>query len=681
MNCINKLIVITMLFSLFSCSEDKKTEKEDFVFQTEQFDDVKILRYQVPNFENLTIKQKEFIYYLYEAALSGKDILFDQNYKYNLFVKRSIENIINTYNGDINSAEYKEFIIYAKKIWFSNGIHHHYSNDKFQPEFSETFFSSLIDNSDKSKFPLIDNQSFDEYKEFIAKIIFDKSIAPKKVCQDNGVDIVKNSAVNFYENVSQKEVEDYYNKLIDNNDLTPISYGLNSKLVKENGKIVEKIWKVGGMYSNAIEKIVYWLEKATTVAENDQQKQSLLKLVEYYKTGDLKKFDEYSILWLQDTASLVDVVNGFIEVYADPMGKRGTFESMVSLRDIDASKRAKTISENAKWFEENLPIDNVYKKEEVKGVTAKVINVVVESGDASPATPIGVNLPNADWIRKDYGSKSVTIGNIVYAYDQASKSSGSLEEFMYNKEDIEMAKKWGSIASNIHTDLHEIIGHGSGQLKKGVADPSQTLKNYASPLEETRAELVGLYFLADKKMIDLKLLESPEVAKVAYNNYITNGLLKQLVRIKPDNTIQQAHMRARQLIAKWAYELGKAENVIEKKTKEGKTYFVINDYEKLRTVFGKQLKEIQRIKSEGDFNAGKNLIENYAVNVDKEIHKEVLERWSKLKIAPYAGFINPELQPVIKDGKIIDIEISYPKDFKTQMINYSKHYSLLPVIN
>ncbi|MDD3877832.1 MAG: dihydrofolate reductase [Bacteroidales bacterium] len=682
------IIMLTLSSIMFSCgsitqTEDNSTDAplDTFKYQTEQFADVRILRYNVPDFEKLDIKRKLLVYYLYEAALSGRDIIWDQNYKHNLIIRKTIERIIEFYQGDRETDEFKKFIEYAKCMFVANGIHHHYSTDKFIPEFSEEFFVELINNSPGASFPCSEGESLSDFTRSIIPIIFNPELDSKRIVLDDNKDIIASSATNFYENITQRMVEEYYRRLIDPNDTCPVSYGLNSKMTTENGRAIEKVWKIGGMYGQAIEKIVFWLRKASEVSENRAQKAALLKLVDFYTTGNLRTFDDYSILWLKDTASIVDVVNGFIEVYGDPIGKRGAFQSMVSVRDIEASKRTRLIADNAQWFEDNLPYDEAYKKTEAKGINAKAIHVVAISGDNSPTPPIGVNLPNADWIRAEHGSKSVTISNLVNAYNESSKTSGALEEFAYSQQEIDWAKEYGSISSNLHTDLHEIIGHGSGKLKEGVGDPSATLKNYASALEEARAELVGLYFLTDPKLVELGLMSNLNVGKSQYNSYIRNGMLTQLVRIKLGSNVEQAHMRARKLIAEWAFEKGKPENVIEKKVKDGKTYFVINDHDKLRTIFGQMLREVQRIKSEGDFEAGKLLIETYAIRIDPELHREVLERWEGLNIAPYAAFINPVLVPVYDGDNIIDVRIEYPTDFLEQMMYYGKNYSFLPLYN
>lgn len=676
-------LLIIMGIVIMSCSPEKKqdTQPDNFKYVTEKFADLRIQRYQVPGFNQLSLKQKELAYYLYQAALCGRDIIYDQNYKHNLCIRRTLEAIVKTYRGDKSVPEYAKFMEYTKRVWFSNGIHHHYASKKFLPEFSKEYFAELIHGSDVHELPLQDKEKPDDLIKKLTPIMFDPNIAPMKVNQASKVDLVKSSAVNFYEGVTQKEVEAYYKKISKPDDLKPISYGLNSKLLKEKGKIFERQWKTTGIYAEALKKVVGWLNKAVQVAENDQQKKALQLLIEYYETGDLKKWDEYNIEWVKDTSSVVDVVNGFIETYNDPLSFRGTFESYVSIKDLEATKRIKAISDNAQWFEDNAPIMPEHKKKNVKGISAKVITVVVESGDASPSTPIGVNLPNSNWIRKEYGSKSVNMGNIVYSYNKAAETSGVLEEYAYSKEEIERSKKYGPLSDDLHTDLHEVIGHASGQMNPGVAEPHTTLKNYYSTLEEARADLVALYYLLDQKMVDIGVMPTIEAGKASYDQYIRNGLLVQLARVKLGENVEEAHMRNRQLIAMWAYEKGKAENIIEKKVKDGKTYFVINDYNKLRNLFGQLLKEIQRIKSEGDYNAGKDLVEKYGVKVDGEIHKEVLERYKKLNVAPYAGFINPKLIPVMDGNKIVDIKIEYPEDFTQQMLEYAKEYSFLPTYN
>jgi dipeptidyl-peptidase III len=653
----------------------------NFIWQTEQFADLKIVRYQIPGFDQLTPKQKELAYYLYEAALSGRDIIWDQNGRYNLLVRHTLENIVNTYKGEKSGADWDKFMEYTKRVWFSNGIYHHYSVYKFKPEFSWEYFEKLVGNSDKAKFKSPDGMEWDATMALLKQVMFDPAFMPKRVNKEKGVDQIANSAGNFYEGVTQKEVEAFYAKMENKSDTTPPWYGLNSKVVKVNGKLEERVWKVGGMYDASISKIVYWLEKASGVAENAQQKKTLDLLIEYYKTGDLRKFDEYNLAWIADTNSVWDVVNGFIEVYGDPTGKKGSYESVVSIKDFEATKRIHAISSQAQWFEDHSSIMDEHKKEKVTGITAKVITVVVESGDAAPSTPIGINLPNADWIR-EVGSKSVNLGNIVHAYDQAAKASGMLDEFCFSKEEADLTRKWGSLAGNLHTDMHEVIGHASGKINPGVGSPKESLKSYASTLEEARADLVALYYLQDQKLIDIGVMTTLDVGKVEYNDYIRNGMMVQLRRLGPDETtIEEDHMRNRQLVAQWCYEKGKAENVIERKHRDGKTFFVVNDYAKLRVLFGDLLREIQRIKSEGDYNAAEALVENYGVKVDPILHKEVLERVEKLKIAPYGGFIQARLVPVMEGNKITDVKVEYPDDFTRQMLELGEKYGFLPVMN
>ncbi len=656
------------------CRKPAET-KQAFKWEIDRFADIRILRYQVPGFEQLTPRQKELIYYLSEAALWGRDIIFDQNYKHNLKIRKTLDAIVEGYRGDRTTPDWEKFMVYVKRVWFSNGIHHHYSTDKIMPEFSSEYFESLIRGSQGVAFPLEEGQTLDDLIAFLKPIIFDPTVAPKKVSQDPTGDLVANSAVNFYEGLTQKEVEEYYARIIDKNDPTPISYGLNSRLVKKDGKIVEEVYRVGGKYGPAIEKIVYWLEKAATVAENEQQRRVIEKLIEYYRTGDLRKFDEYSILWVQDTESAVDFINGFIEVYNDPLGMKATWEALVNFKNPEATKRVAVISENAQWFEDHSPIDPRFKREKATGVSAKVITAAILGGDCYPSTPIGINLPNANWIRRTHGSKSVTLENIIYAYDQSSLDSPFGPEFTYNEEILERIKKYGSLAGSVHTDLHEVLGHGSGKLLPGVS--SDSLKNYHSPIEEARADLFALYFIMDPKLIELGVLPNEEAAKAEYDVQIRNGLLTQLTRIEPGKTIEQAHMRARALVSRWVYEKGQPDNVISRVTRDGKTFFVINDYQKLRQLYGELLREIQRITSEGDYEAARDLVEKYGVQVDPELHREVLERYRKLNLAPYAGFINPEYTPIYKDGKIVDVKISYPEDYVKQMLHYGKAYSIL----
>ncbi len=656
--------------------EQNPAEKQDdFRYKVDQFGDIKVMRYQIPGFDELSPDQKKLIYFLSEAARCGRDIIFDQHFKYNLDIRKSLDNIVETYKGDRENEDFKKFMVYVKRFWFSNGFHHHYSSDKFFPEITEEYFRRLVAGSDASGFPAPEKCNPDDFVNNLSYMLFDKNAYPKKVSQDTGTDIIKASSVNFYEGLSKQEVDAYNESIMDPNDPTPISYGLNSKLVKENGEIKEYVYKLDGMYGPAIREIVGWLEKAVTVAENDLQKESMEKLIQYYKTGNLKVWDEYNVLWVNDMESHVDFVNGFIETYTDPMGMKATWEAVVNFKDVEATKRTEIIAENAQWFEDNSPVDDRFKKEEVKGVSAKVITVAQLGGDCYPSSPVGINLPNADWIRKDHGSKSVTMENITYAYDKASQGSGMLKEFVYREEDRELSKKHGPLAGNLHTDLHECLGHGSGQLLEGT--PADALENYASPLEETRADLFALYYMMDPKMVELKLMPTLDVAKAAYNSYIRNGLMTQLTRIEPGKNIEQAHMRNRQLIARWVYEKGQKDNVIEKIVEDGKTYFVVNDYEKLRTLFGELLAEVQRIKSEGDYEAGKALVENYAVKVDRELHAEVLKRFKKLNVAPYGGFMNPDFEVVEENGQIVDIKVTYPDDYTGQMLLYGKKYSFL----
>lgn len=668
---------------MISCNKSEPNEpaKQEFKFWTEKFADLNIARYKIPGFKKLTPKQKELAYYLYEAALSGRDIFTDQNYKNNLLVRKTLENIVESYKGDRTAENFKNFEVYAKRVWYSNGIHHHYSSYKLLPEFPKEYLSDLVMNSNAANFPVDKTEDVEKFVARLTPIMFDPNVAPTKVSLDSKSDMVVSSAVNFYEGVSQKEVEGFYKKMIIKADTMPISYGLNSKLVKENGKLVEKVWKVGGMYGPAIEKMVFWLEKAATVAENDIQKQSFEKLVDYFKTGDLKKFDEYNILWVQDTSSVVDATIGFIENYEDPLGYRATYESVVSIKDFEATKRIKAIGDQAQWFEDNSPIAPEHKKKNVVGISAKVITVVVEAGDAAPTTPIGINLPNANWIRQKHGSKSVSLGNIVHAYAEVAKGNGVLQEFAYSDEEIVLAKQYGAIAGDLHTDMHEVIGHASGQINKGVGTPKETLKNYSSALEEARADLVGLYYVMDPKLIEIGVSPSLDVAKAEYNGYIRNGLVTQLTRLKLGEDIQEAHMRNRQMVAKWAYENGKKDNVIEKVIKDGKTYFIVKDYVKLRELFGQLLKETQRIVSEGDYASCQKLFETYGIKVDQDIHKEVLARYAKLNVAPYTGFIQPKLIPVMEGDKIVDVKVEYPDDFTKQMMEYGKTYGFLPVKN
>lgn len=669
-----------------SCStqegkEGAVTEKETFDYHVDKFADLEILRYQVPGFESLTLKQKELIYYLSQAALEGRDILYDQNNKYNLAIRRTLETIYLYYAESRNTDDFQNMMVYLKRVWFSNGIHHHYATDKFEANFSQAFFEKAVRSVPADKLPI---ESFDNSVEKLLKaispVIFDEKLYAKRVNQAEGEDLIKSSANNYYEGVTEKEVDAFYDKMRDPNDSTPLSYGLNSKLMKENGKIVEKTWKIDGMYTAAIEKIVGWLEKASQVAENDEQRNVINSLIDYYETGDLLTFDEYSILWVEDTESRIDFVNGFIETYGDPLGIKASWESVVNFKNLEATQRTITISENAQWFEDHSPVDPRFKKDSVNGVTAKVITAAMLGGDCHPATPIGINLPNANWIRQMHGSKSVTLENITEAYDKAAQGNGFNEEFVWNDEERERIKKYGYQSDNLHTDLHECLGHGSGQLLPGVSQDA--LRAYGATIEEARADLFGLYYAADPKMVELGLLPNMEAYKAEYYKYMMNGLLTQLTRIEIGNDIEEAHMRNRQLIARWVYEQGQKENVVELKKRDGKTFVVINDYEGMRALIGKLLAEVQRIKSEGDFEGAKKLVENYGVKVDKAIHEEIKERYAKLNIAPYKGFVNPVYKPVYdKDGKITDIEVKYDESFVEQMIRYSRQYSSLPTLN
>lgn len=670
-----------------ACNKQQQTEQnnvvlDNFNYVVDQFADLQILRYQVPGFEALSLKQKQLLYHLSEAALMGRDILFDQNCRYNLPIRRTLEAIYNNYKGDRKDPQFIALEIYLKRVWFANGIHHHYAEDKFIPTFTPEFFKNCVVQINSSLLPLRDGQTVEQFIEEISPVIFDPTVMPKRTVQSGNVDLIQASANNYYgEGITQKEVEDFYAKMkLGKDTISPISYGLNSRLVKENEKLLEKVWKVGGLYSEAIERIVAELQKAVSFAENKSQKTIIEKLIEYYQTGDLKTFDAYSILWVEDTVSDVDFVNGFIETYGDPLGMKASWESTVNFINKEATKRTKVISDNAQWFEDHSPVDKRFKKEKVKGVSAKVITVAMLGGDCYPATPIGINLPNADWIRRDHGSKSVTIENITEAYDKASQGNGFSEEFVWSEIEREGLKKYGFLTDNLHTDLHECLGHGSGKLLPDT-DPD-ALKAYSSTLEEARADLFGLYYLADPKMQELGLVPDGEAYKAEYYKYMMNGLMTQLVRIEQGKDVEEAHMRNRQLIAKWVYEQGKSENVVELKKRDGKTFVVVNDYVKLRTLFGSLLSEVQRIKSEGDFAAGRQLVEEYAVKVDPVLHAEVLERYSKLNLAPYKGFVNPVMKEVKNEkGEIIDIVLDYTEGYIEQMKRYSSDYSFLPSYN
>ena len=656
---------------LTSCSEAQNAEQPWIV---DRFDDIKVIRYEVPGFENLTLEEKELVYYLSEAAKCGRDILFDQNFKYNLAIRRTLETIY-TESEVKTGDEFAAFEKYLKKVWFATGIHHHSSNDKFTPEFSEAWFREQL-----AKYINEENRQLED--DLLCKILFDKELYASRLNQKEGVDVITESAGNYYEGVNQEEVEAFYNAMAtaDANNPEPISYGLNSKLVKgEDGKIYEQVWKIGGMYSPAIEKIVYWLEKAATVA-NPTQKEVIEALIKFYQTGDLKDFDDYSVLWVKDVDCNVDFVNGFIESYGDPLGRKASWESVVNFRDVEACKRTEIMAANAQWFEDNAPINPDYRKKEVKGVSAKVITVAMLGGDCYPATAIGINLPNADWIRKEHGSKSVTIDNITYAYEKAAQGNGFAEEFILREEDRERAKLYGKLGDDLHTDLHECLGHGSGQLAPGTK--GDELRTYSSTLEEARADLFALYYLGDEKLVEIGLIPSLDVAWSQYSDYIMNGYMTQLSRIELGKDVEESHMRNRKLIAEWCYEKGKAENVIELVKKDGKTYIVVNDFVKLRKLFGELLCEVQRIKSEGDYEACKALVEGYAVKIDPELHKEVIERNAALNIEPYGGFVNPEYELVTDaDGNVVDVKITYPANYVEQHLYYAKEYSFLPSLN
>ncbi len=676
------ITVATALSLLTACGGIQKTtaEAENFDYTVEQFADLQILRYRVPGFESLSLNQKKLVYYLTEAALQGRDILFDQNGKYNLTIRRMLEAVYLGYKGYRHTPEFKALEVYLKLVWFSSGIHHHYGCEKFAPGFTSDFFKQALLSVDASTLPLAEGQSVEQLCEEVFPVIFDPHIMPKRVNQVADEDLVLTSACNYYDGVTQKEAEDFYNALKDPKDETPVSYGLNSRLVKIDGKVQEKVWKIGGLYGQALEKIVYWLKKAEEVAETPEQKSVISKLITFYETGDLKTFDEYAILWVKDLNSRIDFVNGFTESYGDPLGMKASWESLVNFKDLDATRRTELISSNAQWFEDHSPVEKQFKKETVKGVSAKVITAAILAGDLYPATAIGINLPNANWIRSHHGSKSVTIGNITDAYNKAAHGNGFNEEFVYGQTELQLIDKYADLTGDLHTDLHECLGHGSGKLLPGI-DPD-ALKAYGSTIEETRADLFGLYYVADSKLVELGLTPNAEAYKAEYYTYLMNGLMTQLVRIEPGNNVEEAHMRNRQLIARWVYEKGAADKVVEMMKKDGKTYIVVNDYEKLRTLFGQLLAEVQRIKSTGDFVAARNLVETYAVKVDPVLHAEVLERYKKLNLAPYKGFVNPKYEAVTDaKGNITDVTVTYNEGYAEQMLRYSRDYSTLPAIN
>ena len=658
------ITIAGMAAALVSCA-DKAAEKGEFKYLIDEFADLKIMRYQVPGWDELSLQQKEYVYHLSEAAKYGRDIIWAQNYKHNLNIRKTLENILENYKGDRNAADFKSFEAYAKRVFFSNGIHHHYAEDKFFPECSKDYFQSLMEAVGAADAELLE-------------VIYNPEIAPARKATGSDVDIVAESAVNFYEGVTRAEVEKLYAGMVDPSDKTPVSYGLNSKVVKgADGKVYEDVYKVGGLYGPALEKICAELEKAAAVAENQTQKDYIADLVAYYRSGDLKLWDAYNIKWVNDTLGTVDFVNGFVEDYNDPLGRKATWEGLVNFKDNEASRRTELISENAQWFEDNSPVDDRFKKKEVKGVSAKVINVATLAGDCYPAAPIGINLPNADWIRREHGSKSVTIANLTSAYSKAAQESpkNMLGEFAWSEEEVAAEKKYGDITGDLHTDLHECLGHGSGQLLPETSP--NALGEYSSALEETRADLFGLYYLADPKLVELGILPDMEAYKAEYSSYIRNGIFTQFNRVELGKKNMEAHMQNRKLIADWCYEKGKNANVIEKKVRDGKTYFVVNDYEALRGLFGELLAEVQRIKSEGDYEAGKALVETYAVNIDPALHKEVKERYASLGLKPYGGFVNPEIVPVEKGGKVVDYKLEYNDSYLDQMMKYGKKYSTL----
>ena len=677
-----KLIMSGMIGTMLltGCGQSQEPVKESFDYTVEQFADLQLLRYKVHGFEELPLEQKKLVYYLSEAALQGRDILFDQNGKYNLIIRKMLETVYTDYQGDRNDANFKAMETYLKRVWFSNGIHHHYAADKFVPGFTPEFFKQALESVDAAKLPLAEGETLEALCQEVFPVIFDAKVMAKRVNQADGEDLVLTSASNYYDGVTQAEAEAFYGKMKNPNDTMPVMFGMNSRLVKENGKVQEKVWKSGGLYGQAIDKIIYWLEKALTVAENDKQKAVLEKMIQFYKDGDLKTFDEYAILWVKDLDSRVDFVNGFTESYGDPLGMKASWESIVNFKDLVATKRTETISDNAQWFEDHSPVDKKFKKEEVKGVSAKVITGAIIAGDLYPATAIGINLPNSNWIRSVHGSKSVTIGNFTDAYNKAAHGNGFSDEFVYSEVEKGYLTNYGDLTGDLHTDLHECLGHGSGQLLPGV-DPD-ALKAYGSTIEEARADLFGLYYLPDAKMRELGLTPHDDAYKAEYYSYMMNGLMTQLVRIELGNNVEEAHMRNRQLVAKWAFEKGAADKVTELVKKDGKTYVKVNDYEKLRELFGQLLNEIQRIKSEGDFEAARQMVETYAVKVDPELHKEVLARYEKLNLAPYKGFVNPVYTAETDaEGNITDVKISYEEGYAEQMLRYSKDYATLPYRN
>ena len=665
-------MLIATLAGLFAAScKDGAVKEEPFRYLADEFADLKVIRYRIPGWDSLTLQQKEYIYHLSEAAKAGRDIFWDQNFKHGIKIRKALEGIFENYSGEKESSDWKEFVVYAKRVFFSNGIHHHYAEEKFIPGCSQEYFAKLMDESGQS-----------ELKEELIPMLFDPALYPYRKSITGEGDLLLGSSVNFYDSVSRAEAETFYAKMADPKDETPISYGLNSRLVKRGGVVQEEVYKSGGLYGAAIDKIIEHLEKASAVAENDIQRGYIAKLIDYYRTGDLNTWDEYNIAWVKDTDSQVDFINGFIEDYNDPLGMKATWEAVVNFKDIEASKRTEIISNNAQWFEDNSPVSAEYKKKEVKGVSAKVITVAQLGGDCHPTSPLGINLPNADWIRKEHGSKSVTIANISEAYDKAAEEApkSMTAEFSWDEAESALIKQYGSVTNNLHTDMHECLGHASGQLRPGTA--AGALKDHSSALEEARADIFALYYMPDTKLVELGIMPDAEAYKASYISYIRNGLMTQFVRVELGKSVTQAHMQGRKLIAEWCFEKGKGAgeggaDVIEKRVRDNKTYFVINDYAKLRGLFGDLLAELQRVKSEGDYAAGKKLIETYAVNIDPALHKEVRDRYASLNLRPYGGFINPDIIPVEKDGKITDYKIEYPADFLQQMLDYGKKYSFL----
>ena len=661
-------------------STDVQDEMKTFSYAVDRFADIQVIRYKVPGFEDLSLDQKKLVYFLSKAALEGRDILYDQNGKYNLRIRKMLEAVYTHFDGDRSDKEFIALEIYLKRVWFSNGIHHHYATDKFVPDFSPEFLRDALRKTDVSELPLVDGMSLDEFCDEVFPIIFDPNIMSKRVNQLDGADVIQSSACNYYSGVSQEEAESFYRRMKNPDDAHPVMVGLNSRLVKEDGVVKEKVWKVGGLYGTAIERIVYWLEKAKPYAETAEQREVIATLINYYQTGDLRTFDDYSILWVKDLDVHIDFTNGFIESYGDPLGLKGSWEAYVNFKDVVATHRTEVLSENAAWFEQHSPVDHRFKKAHVKGVSAKVITAAILGGDLYPSSAIGINLPNSNWIRSVHGSKSVTIGNLIDSYNKVAHGNGFYEEFVYSDDVLKLIEKYGDMTDDLHTDLHECLGHGSGQLLPGT-DPD-ALKVYGSTIEEARADLFALYYLADKKLVDLQLLNDSEAYKAQYYTYILNGLMTQLVRISLGKNVEEAHMRNRQLIARWAFEHGKEEKVIEFVRMNGKTYLKINDFSRLRSLFGELLAEIQRIKSEGDLEGARYLVETYGVKIDPVLHKEVLERYEQLHLAPYKGFVNPVYEPVMDaDGEITDVHISYSEGYAEQMLRYSKEYANLPFVN